>query len=157
MAAYLWYDDEKGKHMPEDSAEAQGQPLAAQANIGGDGHSASVGDSYYSPGPRNGFIEIEDMTMELVDFKKRLEKVEGVKEVTLMRKGSHPTWGVNHQQQRLQVLSTLYSKYPENPVEFELIHWWRTYRCAYRPALGSPHRYVCTRVCALCCVFTPCV
>ena len=146
--------------MPEDSAEAQGQPLAAQANIGGDGHSASVGDSYYSPGPRNGFIEIEDMTMELVDFKKRLEKVEGVKEVTLRSKeGFHQTWGVQHHKQRSQVLSTLYSMYPDNPVEFELSHWWRwrTYRCAYRPAFGNPHRYVCTRVCALWCVFTPCV
>ena len=77
--AWFWYDPQKGKYMPEDSAEAQRQPLAAQANIGGDGHSASVGDSYYSPGPRNGFIEIQDMTMELADFKKRLEKVEGVK------------------------------------------------------------------------------
>ena len=125
--------------------EAQGQPLAAQANIGGSNHSASVGDSYYSPGPRNGFIELHVLTMGLADFMVRLEKVEGVKEVTLMDKVKLMSsgWGWGHQ----QCLQVLYYTHPNNPVEFGLHHWWRTYRCACRPALGSPHRYVCTRVC----------
>ena len=141
--AYFWYDDEKRKYMPEDSAkaydenastkaeanEAQGQPLAAQANIeiGGSNHSASVRrrDSYYSPGPRNGFIELHVLTMGLADFKVRLEKVEGVIEVTLMDKvklkSNGEGWG--HQ----QLLQVFYSAWPNTPVEFGLNHWWRTY------------------------------
>ena len=103
--------------------EAQGQPLAAQANIeiGGSNHSTSVcrRDSYYSPGPRNGFIELHLLTMRLADFKVRLDFVEGVIQVTLMDKVKLMSsgWGWGHQQ-CLQA---------NNPVVFGLNHWWRTY------------------------------
>ena len=128
-----------------ETQEAQGQPLAAQANIGGSNHSASVSDSYYSQGPRNGFLELHILNMGLTDFMKRLEKVDGVEAVTLLDKVALMSRGCSWGHQ--QCLEVLYSLHPKNPVEFGLNHRWRTYRCACWPALGSPHRYVCTPVC----------
>ena len=116
---------------------------------------------------RSGFIELKDMTMEPPEFKERLGKVEGVAKVDLTREGDKasqnnpdpcpddPTRG-HRQEQRFEVW---YSKYPNDPVEFELSR--SRYICAHKPALGSPQTYVYTRVhtrgiCMLC-VFAPSV
>ena len=137
--------NENAKAKEDEANKAKGQPLAAQANIGGSSHNASASDSNHYRGPQNGFLELRIFSMGISDFMLRLQNVEGVSEVILGDKVTLENrgwcWGDR------QCVEVRYSSHPNNPVEFGLDHWWRTYKCACRPALGSPHKYVCTRVC----------
>ena len=119
----------KRARRADSTAGSQGQPLAAQGDIGGSNRK-SRGRWRYAPADNtwSAFIEIMPFTMEPCEFMERLRGVQGVTNVALTSKGSKESQGNpdsspddptrGHRQP--QCFEVWYNKYPNNPVEFEL-------------------------------------